>query len=269
MRFLRSLMADRAGAAAMEAALTLPFLVVLFIGMVEMYFYMDASRKMTTATQLTADLITRQNSVTWGTSGPATAPEMTYLQQAANFMMYPYVTLAGSAASGSTAQVDSNPTIDAASFLYANPTGANNLGSKALTSPTTVGNTTCTANTTTQVGNNAVSYCTGIDWEWRSIGAPAATAASTAPYTDFSTGCTPTNLTGCFCTLDTTSYGTGITANPLCLSNQSLVYVRLTFKYYNPISFFVPALSTMTAQAFLKPRNNGAVLMCNSSTTCQ
>ncbi len=234
---IRRVAADQNGVAAVEAALTLPFLVFLLMGMMEMYFYTDVSRRVTTAAELTADLVTQQSEVSpVGTTGPSGSTQLSYILEATKFMLLPYATSA------------SNPTVDVASIMYAVPTtGSNNL--------------TCSTNSTA---------CTGIDWEATIQGA-SATASGTNVYKNFSTGCTQANPTGCYCTLDATTLGGTNTANPSCLVNQSVIYVQLKYTYSNLLSFFEPVSNVFTATAFLKPRTNASVPICttSSATSCE
>lgn len=60
MTALRHMIKSRRGVAAVEAALILPLLISMFMGMVELSVYLDATRKAMSATQSMADLISRE-----------------------------------------------------------------------------------------------------------------------------------------------------------------------------------------------------------------
>jgi Flp pilus assembly protein TadG len=237
---LHRLRRDTRGLAAVEAALIFPFLVALLMGMIELYFYMQADQRVETAAQLTADFIAQYNDVeasnqaSFGTQDPSVSEALSIV----DFEMEPLATTA------------TNPTIDIASILYAVPTsGSNNL----VTTNAAAGSVPCTP-------NPSGSACTGIDWEQPMQGATAS-ATSSPVYTNFSTGCTVHNLTGCYCTLDPTTFSTA----PACLPNQSVIYVQVQYTYTSPISWFLGRTRVITATAYLKPRSQSYVLICTAA----
>ncbi|MFM8747112.1 MAG: TadE/TadG family type IV pilus assembly protein [Aestuariivirga sp.] len=54
---------DQSGAAAVEMALTLPFLLLLFLGVVNVADYLASQRRLATATALVADLVARNDTI--------------------------------------------------------------------------------------------------------------------------------------------------------------------------------------------------------------
>jgi Flp pilus assembly protein TadG len=255
------LLRESRGVAALELALTLPVLVLLMMGMVEIFFYMGASLRVEAATQLAADLITRQKKVNTGT-GPTSSTSMSDIFAAALLLLSPLPTSAGSAGTAG------NPKIDAASILLASPTsGNNNLGA----GNGAVNAVTCTAPTST-TGNIPAGYCAGIDWEYVNNGG-ATTALSTGIYQNYATGCTQVALTSCYCVLNSGSISSGSTTAPTCLANQSMIYVRVDYSYTDPIAFIFPIFLghntiVITQTAFLIPRLSSYVPMCTSATAC-
>jgi Flp pilus assembly protein TadG len=229
----------------MEAALTLPFLIFVLIGMMEMYLYMGISRRVTTAASLTADLISQQTDVAQvGVTGPPNAANLADIFTATNYMLQPFAT-SGSSLTYTAGQT--NPVIYAASINYAVPTvGSNNL--------------------TGQTGCSAPNPCTGVDWQYPTpVPSSITGATSTAVYNNFATGCTQNALAACYCTLNPATVGGSNTGAPACLLDQSVIYVQVSYTYSNPLSYFLPALTVMTDTGFLKPRSNATVPMCTTS----
>ncbi len=234
----RRIWVDCRGNAALEAAFIFPLMVVLFVGMVEAYFYMQANSRVTTAAELTADLIAKQKQIyaSGVTGGSASVATMSTIYQAAKFMLLPY------------SSTTSTPQMDVVSILYAAPTaGVNNLTSGA-------GRCTPVAPATT---------CRGADWEQLYQGA-SSSYASTNVYRNY-TACTAGALTtSCYCTLDPSTISGGA---PACLANQSTVYVNVSYTYNNPVAWFVSRSSTISATSFLKPRLVPYVQLCTTSST--
>lgn len=63
MTSLRKLIECRRGVAAVEAALILPVLITMFLGMVELSSYLEATRKAMSATQTMADLVSQETTL--------------------------------------------------------------------------------------------------------------------------------------------------------------------------------------------------------------
>jgi Flp pilus assembly protein TadG len=258
------LLRESCGVAALEMALTLPVLVLLMMGMSELYFYIAANLRVEAAAQLTADLMTRQKQMNTGT-GPASSTSMSDIIASTLLMLNPLPTSAGSA--GSTV-VAGNPKIDIASILFANPNSGNNNLSAGNAAVNAV---TCTAPQTT-TGNDPANYCVGIDWEYVNTGA-ATTATSTSVYQNYATGCTQASLTSCYCVLSPSSINSASTTAPTCQANQSMIYVRIDYTYTDPIAFVFPIIIgsnkiVITQTAYLIPRLVAYIPICTSSTTC-
>lgn len=78
---LAHLWSDCRGVVAIESAFTLPILMAIFLGLIEMHFALEAKRKVATAAALTADLI--------GQNETLTAAEITSIFQATGLMLQP------------------------------------------------------------------------------------------------------------------------------------------------------------------------------------
>ena len=63
MDMIRKLLRCRRGVAAVEAALSIPILITMFVGMVELTAYIEAHRKALTAAQTVADLVAQESSI--------------------------------------------------------------------------------------------------------------------------------------------------------------------------------------------------------------
>jgi len=252
----RRVVRDSRGAAAVEAAMTFPVLIAMMLGMLEMYFYMEASHRVTAAAQLTADLVGRQATVNNGT-GPASSTPMSAIFSASLVMLSPMPV----SSSVPTTSNSTNPAIDVASILFANPT-------------VTTNNLSCSASTTgpaTGESNGVANYCHGIDWEL-AVGGATAKANTTAVYTNFVNGCTASNLTACYCVLTSASIGNPV---PFCVAGQSIIYVRVDYTYTDPIAFFFPIFLgsnqiVISESAFVTPRQVTYVPLCTtaSSSSC-
>ena len=242
----RRLFVQTDATAALEAALTLPIVLFMMIGMLEMFFYMEASRRVTTAAQLTADLISRQAQLNTGT-GPTTSTNISSIFSATALMLEPL------------SATTSNLNIDAASILFNNPS-------------LTTNNLSCTASATGPASgerNGIANYCHGIDWE-QTYGTGATNAASTTTvYTSFADGCTSSSLAACYCVLNSATIAL---ATPTCLAAQSLIYVQVAYTYTDPIKFILPFVSSspsvvIKATAYLTPRTVSYVPMCSTTAT--
>lgn len=81
MSALRQLFRCRRGVAAVEAALILPVLITMFLGMVELTAYIEATRKAMSATQTMADLVAQETALT--------TSDMADIRAAADLIMDP------------------------------------------------------------------------------------------------------------------------------------------------------------------------------------
>ena len=245
---------DSQAAAAIEAAMTFPVLIAMMLGMLEMYFYMEASHRVTAAAQLTADIVGRQKTLNNGT-GPASSTGMSSIFSATLVMLSPMPV----SSSVPTTSNTTNPKIDVASILFGDPAvGTNNL--------------TCTASTTGPASgesNGVADYCHGVDWEL-AVGGATAKANSTNVYTNFVNGCAAGALTACYCVLNSGSIGL---ATPYCVTGQSIIYVRVDYTYTDPIAFFFPIFFggsnqiLISESAYVEPRQVTYVPLCTTSST--
>lgn len=226
---LRRLAGDCRGMAAVEAAMVFPILIAMFLGMFELFQYMQVSVRVTTAADLTADLIAKQTQVSSTSVASTTStPSLSTIFSATKFMLAPFTTSS------------SNPMVDAASILYS--------------APSSTGNNLTSCGTTN---------CRGIDWEQTYQGA-SASVSGTSVYQNYISGCTTANLLACYCILDPTTL---TKSPPSCQANQSTIYVTVSFQYNNPVNWFLGTTPTITASAYLDPRLKFYVPLCTSSSS--
>ncbi len=81
---------DKKGIAAVEFALILPFMMLLYLGTAELTYGLMANRKMTLAARTLSDLVAQQNDTTSATPGRITDAKLTTIFTAANAIMAPF-----------------------------------------------------------------------------------------------------------------------------------------------------------------------------------